>query len=579
MVARRGWRSDLAVSLVVALVVLGPMLLHRGYVLRGDMVFVPDQPWKAAWLGLDGRVPRFVPGDAFVWLLGTVVPGDLVQRLVLLVALVVGGCGAGRLVRRWAGLPRASAVVLFLWNPWVHERLGIGQWPVVVGYLLLPWVAMAAERVRAGERGGWPRLVAWLGISAVFSPASGLVAVLTAACVQVVRPHAPRILGTLGLGLLVNLPWVVPPLLGTLRAAPGQFAAFAPTGESGLGVVASVLSLGGIWKTSVVPGERSSEVVVALSLLISLVAVVGSRRAARRDRELVLGLGLAGLLTVLLVLLTSVPVVADALDRWSGDVAALGLFRDSHRYLGPAAVALLPGLAAATDWVWEQAVPGREGLRAVALLLVLAPVLSLPSLAWGLGGEWRPVDYPAEWHTVRDRLPPGPTVVLPWRGGYRGYAWNDRRAVLDPAPRFFPGEVLIDDRLVVGSRTLDSEDRLLRAVRGALDSSEPAAGLRRLGVRSVLVEKGNGGPGAVLDGSTTLHDGDGLQLLDLGATTPADLPGGLRPGARATIVAIDVAVLVAWSVATGLALLTGMRGRHRRTCTLPRSMDDRRGSP
>ncbi len=126
---------------------------------------------------------------------------------------------------------------------------------------------------------------------------------------------------------------------------------------------------------------------------------------------------------------------------------ALGLLRDTHRFLGPFVLALVPGVAAATAWLDERARAGREGLHVVALLVVVAPLLCLPTLAWGLRGELRPVDYPHEWFAVRQQVPEGRMVVLPWRGSYRGFAWNDRVAVLDPAPRFFPGEVLVDDRV------------------------------------------------------------------------------------------------------------------------------------
>ena len=74
-VTRRRVLGDLGVAITVAVLVLGPLLLHRGFALRGDMVFVPRQPWKDAWLGLDGSVARFVPGDAFVSLATQVAAG------------------------------------------------------------------------------------------------------------------------------------------------------------------------------------------------------------------------------------------------------------------------------------------------------------------------------------------------------------------------------------------------------------------------------------------------------------------------------------------------------------------------
>ena len=572
-VGRRGARRwaghgvDLGVAVVLALAVLGPMLLHRGYVLRGDMVLVPDQPWKGAWLGLDGRVPRFVPGDALLAGLGAVLPGELVQKLLLLLALVAGGYGAGRMLGAWPATGRLAGIVLFVWNPWVYERLGIGQWPVVVGYLLLPWLVVAVERVRDGDRRGWPAVVVWLGLGAVFSPASGLIAVVVALGLLLVRGRWPATAGVLACGVLVNLPWILPStVLGSSIRAPGaEFSSFAARGESGLGVVASVLSFGGIWKGSVLPGERTSGVIVALSLVLTAVALLGLRRAARSERPRVLGLGLVGAAAVLLTLGTAVPPVARGLDELAGTVPALGLLRDAHRFLGPAVLALLPGLAAATTWLRERAVPGREAVRVVAVLLVVAPVLALPSLAWGLGGDWRPVRYPSEWYAVRDLLPPGRTVVLPWRGSYRGFPWNDRRAVLDPAPRFFPGDVLVDDRVVLRTTTLASEDALLARVGRALAGDDPAPALRDLGVRNVLVEKGNGAVVRWSTGADTVHDGRELTLLDLGAPEASHIEGP-STASRVGVVVADALVLCLWSIACGLVVWRRVRWTGAETC-------------
>ena len=57
---------------------LGP-LLHRGYVLTYDMVFVPRQELTRGLLGLDTAVPRAVPADLLVALASRLVPADLVQ--------------------------------------------------------------------------------------------------------------------------------------------------------------------------------------------------------------------------------------------------------------------------------------------------------------------------------------------------------------------------------------------------------------------------------------------------------------------------------------------------------------------
>ncbi len=172
--------------------------------------------------------------------------------------------------------------------------------------------------------------------AAVFSPASGLVALAVAVAVVAVGGGRRAVGITAVAGLVANLPWLVPSLLyaGSLHPVDGQFAAFAAKGESGAGVLASVLSLGGIWKASVVPAERGSAVIVVLSCLLTLVALVGLRLAAAVERRLVLGLGVVGGAALLLVLATAIPPVAALFDEASSQVPALGLLRDTHRLPG-----------------------------------------------------------------------------------------------------------------------------------------------------------------------------------------------------------------------------------------------------
>jgi hypothetical protein len=139
------------------------------------------------------------------------------------------------------------------------------------------------------------------------------------------------------------------------------------------------------------------------------------------------------------------------------------------------------------------------------------------------------VHYPAEWSRVASLIDPdaGSVVVLPWTGSYRGFAWNDDRAVLDPAPRFLPGEVLIDDRVYLHGVVVPSEDPFLVRVRAALGSRQPEAALGALGVRWVLVEKGNGA-GDVPVGRI-VHDGRWLRLVELGDGETAGVVSRHRP--------------------------------------------------
>lgn len=547
MTRARWW--DAGWTALLTFVVLGPLLTGRGFWLFGDMVFVPDQPWKDEWLGLGGAIPRAVPMDAVMSVLTQVLPGELVQRLVLAGGFLAGGLGAGRLVAGHRAPARLAAISLMLWNPWVAERLFMGQWAILTGYLLLPWVALAASRMRRDRRRGAPAVAVVLVLSAVCSPSSGLMAALVVVVLAWRRELAQP---TLVAGLVVgaNLCWLVPSLLAGASVDAGRdvFEAFAARGESPAGALASLFSLGGSWKTSIVPDERTSAAIVLLACALTVVALAGLRSRPRPRLLLLAVLGFV--LAALPTLPGGVPVLA-ALGEVVPPVAML---RDSHRFLAPAILVLLPGIAGAVAWAVARARPGREAMWSVAGLLVVAPVLLLPSLAWGSLGSLGPATYPADWQQVADRLeeePPATTVVLPWAGSYRGFDWNDRRALLDPAPRFLPGEVLVDDRLLVDGTTIPAEDARTAAVSAALAAEAPDEALRDLGVRWVLVEPG--GAAGPVPGGEVVVDGEHLRLVDLGTAGLAPPPDRSD---RVDLVLVGAADLIgAGMLLAGLALL------------------------
>ena len=152
---RATWQRALVAvwSLLLAGLVLGPAL-GPGYVLSYDMVWVPhlaldrDDLW-----GLGSALPRAVPSDAVVALLGAAIDPQVVQRLVLLGALVLAGVGGARLVPTLGTTGRLAAAALAVWNPYVLERLAIGQWPMLLGYAGLLWLVGELRRddPRPGE--------------------------------------------------------------------------------------------------------------------------------------------------------------------------------------------------------------------------------------------------------------------------------------------------------------------------------------------------------------------------------------------------------------------------------------------
>jgi hypothetical protein len=497
------------------LLITGPLVLSRGFALVGDMVFVPRQPWKAQWLGADGSVPRAVPVDAIVSALTYVVPGDLLQKAVLLGLLAAAGWGVLHLLRESGLLAALGAAVLYVWNPYVYERLAIGHWALLCGYAALPWVVDSAWRLTA-RRGGLLGLWVSLAVAAWTSPTGGLMA---SGVALAVAAAVPRRLPVVALpAVLLNLPWVVPGMLnahGSSSAVSGV-AAFAAHSDSAYGIVGSLLAFGGMWKTSVAPTLAPAALYATLSLLLGVAGAGFGLYLTLRDRSWLPGsrpLWLVALAGLALALTPALPGGREVMEWGVREVPGAGILRDSQKWLAPYVLVASCGFGVLVARL------RRGALRAVCIAL---PVLALPTLVWGLGGVLRPVQYPQEWQAAADRLEAagasnGRTAVLPW-SAYRRFTWANEHAVLDPAFRFFPGQVLTSDDLKMGEgRTVAGEDPDDRRISEALGRGELSTVLRELDVRWVLVEKHTPGAGSVqVPPGKVIHDGSQLRVVDLG---------------------------------------------------------------
>ncbi|MGN7249197.1 hypothetical protein ACTHQ1_15900 [Janibacter anophelis] len=514
-----------AVGFLLGLLVLGPSLAP-GYTLHYDLVFVPDLPLSARTLGTDGSVPRAVPNDLVVALLGLLLPGWLVQKLVLLGAFVIGGAGVGRLARSLPGA--AAAAALWSWNPWVGERLGIGHWGYLVGAALLPWVLQGAAR--SDERRGRALLVASLTAAALGGSTPGVLAALVAGVTVVVapRPAARRIRDVAlvgGMALLANAAWWWPFLRAASRSADaGGAAAFASGADTPFGVVGSLVLGGGLWNDRTWFVERTTWPLATAALLaVALVLVLALRRRAWWQDPLTRGATVAGCLGLLVAGLAALPGGRGLVETIVVHVPGGGLLRDGQKFV----VLWVLLLAVATAVVVDRAV--ERGLPRLPLVLAaLWPVATLPSLAWGHAGAWGSVDYPPEVRTVSDRLAASEeaVAVFPW-STYRRHEWNDDRVVLDPWNRLLPQRVVSDDRLALRERTVAGEDPAAeRVTRSLADDGDTVEVLRSLGVRWVVVQLDQPAPpGTVpdLSGTPSRTDGD-LAVHDLGPVTTSQAP-------------------------------------------------------
>ena len=533
------WWPALA-GLLLGLLALGPALA-RGFVLSYDMVFVPDPPFSSALLGLTGGPARPVPSDAVVAVAALIIPADLLQKLILLAIFVLSCSGAAalladcwraRLGTRPPLLACLSAGVFYAWNPYVAERLVMGQWAMLLGYAGLPWVLrlLCAGPVRIGRA----RLALALLPAAIGGFAGMAITALAAAPPALARgvsggQRARRLAVVLAACALLSLPWIIPSLIEPVRADPAAVNLFAAGADTPFGALGSLLLLSGIWNAQAIPVGYGGVAAVCWLLVVAAAGVGYLVRA--RPMRLCPGLGPAGLIGLAVAALGVTSPGRAALRELISAWAGFAVLRDGQQYVAALALVEAIGLGAGVAWVLRDVGAGADARRAraaLAALAVLAPVLLLPGLAWGAAGRLHAVQYPADWMAARQLIDsdprPGTVLLLPW-AQYRRYPWNGGEAVFDPWSRLLARDVIENDALTVGNQTVGQESAATIRMNRLIGQPGPLTGrLQAAGVRYVVIAAGPllGAPpaglaaAARLPGARLLMDSRDLVVFLLG---------------------------------------------------------------
>ena len=539
--------------------VLGPAL-GRGVVLAYDLAWSPDPRLTPFTLGTSTPAPRAVPSDAAGVVLGWLLGAGVAQALVLWGTLVLAGAGAARLTgvlvpgAGWAA--RSAAAVAAIWNPFVLERLVVGQWTVLLGYAAVPHLLVTCLRVRSGRAPSW-------------APAVGL-----AAC-GVGGANTLVIGGLAVAGVLL----VAPAPLGRARprrceraGGVGRVGAAGRHGGGGLGARRRRRVRGacrhsprgaGVTRqrrgllepgvTPCLPPGASSSRSPPPSWPWSPCSPPRRRHAAREW--------------------------AHSWCRPSPACSWRGSARSTRSDCGPLWSSTSPvGASCATPRSWSApwvvlAAAGagvlvRDLLRvraagpAMAVLVTALPVALVPTLAWGVGGRVTAVAVPDDLRTVASMLsaaPAGSVGLLPW-SQYRRYGWNGDRVSLTLVPRMVDQRVVLDDGLPLANGVVPGEDPVARAVTARIAAgTPPLQALAEQGVRWVVVEKDTGWPDPVpvADGTSTarlVHDGPAVRVLELDGA-------GAAPPARAATRWGWAVTCVTWLAALGCVVLRRARAR------------------
>lgn len=527
-------------SVALTVILLWP-LRHGGYPLGRDMVFGPRQPLNAATFGLGSASPRAVPVDALIGLADRVMGGQFVARLALSLPLIATGAGLARLLSGYRAPSILAAIGIAIWNPYVVERLAIGQWALLWCYAALPWLVIGL-RMRPG-RARWAVLGVAVGAASI-TPTGGIIAAAFTlgglfVCRQRSRGDRRNTWAALTI-IVLQLPWVIAAIVSvsSRTSDPAAIDAFSGRAEHDGGVALTLLGGGGIWNAEVVPGSRCGALAFLGLAALAVAAVIGFPVVRR-----LLGGQLLGWLVVIAVvglvvaLAAAVPGGHAVLRVLIDHVPGAGLLRDAQKWVMPLAFleAVLVGGAV------EHAVR-RVRIAAVLPGIIVAtmavPLLLMPDAAATVHATVRPARIPSDWMAVESIFGRGGDLVAVPFGAYRSFEWAPGRPVLDPAPRLLTAPVVVDDRLQVDGVLLQGEDRRASAVGAVLDSGQQiAAPLAALGIEWILVEKGTAGRLPSFDGLIEAYQGSDLALYRVPDAMSGPRPA---PGRVVAVIAADV---------------------------------------
>jgi len=472
---------------VLSLLILGP-LLTPGYILTLDSPIAFNQdPW-AHLAGLTsistsvfGATDNSAPLSLILRFFDLFLPGWLVQKALLLLIFFLAGWGASRLPML-EGLGRYYCGVFYAVNPFTYIRFFSGQWGLLLGYALIPFVVKTLLDLldRPDTKKGM-RLALWttlIGLAQLHALALflgiGLV-ILAAKVVWGRKVFAYKPAGmALGVGLavfaLLNLYWIVPSVADAAsgETVAGNFdrndlALYQPRADSSFGVAFDVASLHGFWRGSYkYAGDFfwSWWLFFVAALFLTFLGLT-TKANYRRKEWLPWAVGVLGVGSFILALGMATGVTSSIFWRAWDIVPGFSIFRDSHKFLAGLALAyaFLGGLGVQelkrqiTKSLSSTGGKAWAG-RGAALAVVLPIAIAFP--IFGAAGQLGTTQYPKDWHETRDILGQDEhdynVLFLPWHM-YSWFDWlpNDDKTLASPSMGFFGRNVISGDNIEYGT--------------------------------------------------------------------------------------------------------------------------------
>lgn len=436
-----------------ALLVMLP-LLASGFILTLDLVFTPELP-------MPQEITSSYLFHATLHWLNMIIPSDVLQKIMLTSLLLLASLGMHRLVRaidpqKTVDVGVYVAGIFFAVNPFTYSRFMAGQYAVLLGYALLPWLArMLIAFVRQPGMKQTLQiglLTTLIGITSIHTlVAVGILGItgllLVAHRQKKIRSYVRYGAVALGCFVVLSSYWLVPLMVGQGKTAQTISAftaadsqAFATAGDHSLERLFHVVRLQGFWAEDkllfLLPQDRAMAWGLMMFVLVGI-ATTGAVVLWRRRRLILLWFGSSALIGMGLAI---------GLGSWTADVPLLAGLREPHKLVALVALFYGVGLAFGVRAILERVKQKSETFVVPLVILFCAlPLVSMRVMWWGFDGQLSPRQYPSDWTAAKQQLAQddrqGKVLFLPWHQ-YMTFQFAGR-IIANPAPAFFGERIII----------------------------------------------------------------------------------------------------------------------------------------
>jgi len=473
---------------VVGILVCLPFFGH-GRLLLLDWVQGTNVPFfSTSFYGLNGGLTTSVLISLVLAFLNVLV-GGASTWVPFLLFFPLATFSIGRLVGGGAWR-RLAAGILFVVNPFVFNRIFVGQIALLIGYALLPLAISTLINSATADKNQWLKLVLWWALLTSLSPhfvwIFGLpIGVLflyeLSACRQKISRTVLWLFSVISLYVVTISYLLVPSLFTTLPSTVGATSLnlYKTVADPFLGLIPNVIGMYGFWRIGPGPVLPKNQIPGWIFLLIFLLAVASyafsrsqtlddsgistvtrSRRLYIREKlqlhHQFIVIGLVGILGLLLSLGSQGPT--GALFSWLYDhFAFFQIMREPQKFLMLWILCLSVFFAFGSERILS--IAKSKWLKSLTSLVLCVglPIAYAPTMFYGLNNQIALSSLPSA-YVQADKLMgtgQGQILYLPWHL-YMSYPFANNRVIANVASGMFSRGTITGDNVESGGVSTQS---------------------------------------------------------------------------------------------------------------------------